>query len=80
MKDFFYPHNGEKARIGDRVIINDKRLASVLEIPEPYSEGAIAWGIPEGGVCIKFDDGGIWVWPYLDEDIKLVSQTETTPK
>ena len=75
MKKFFYPHNGKEAQVGDRVIIKGKRFATVIEIPEPYSEDAIAWGVPEGGICTKFDDGDFWFWPYLDEDIILCSRS-----
>jgi hypothetical protein len=69
----YYPKylTGEVVQLGDNVLINQKRLATVTNILIPNTKEAIDWDVPQGGICTTFDDGDCWIWTSIDEDIEL---------
>lgn len=68
--------DGQDVMVGDIVEITNNRKceAVIVEIIEPYSTQAIEWKIPRGGAMIDSPALGWTLWPYMDEDIRLISR------
>jgi hypothetical protein len=66
--------SGEIVKVGDRLCVWSDRMATVSKIFAPFSETAVAWQQPQGGVLLTFDDGDCWLNTSFDEDYELVSR------
>jgi hypothetical protein len=66
--------------LGDRLLVNLNRMATISLILEPQSNEAKKYNLQQGGAFIEFDDGDLW---FVDangfhEDFELMSRGTLT--
>lgn len=74
----FYYSDGLPLQKHDHVLIDRTQYAWVEEVLIPGTQKAHDYACPEGGFILRFQDGGIQVWPYPDEDICLIERGQDT--
>ena len=75
-KSKIYYFNGVELKKGDKVLINDKKIAYVEAIFSPKSLEGLTYSCEEGGFLLNFENGDYQVWPNTDEDIIFLSRSE----
>lgn len=70
--------DGTPVNQGDRVIVENHRMASVELLLQPGTEESTVWQCCDtGGILLKFDDGDCWLCREgLDEDFEKQAGSE----
>lgn len=71
-----YYSNGIELKKGDKVLVNDKKIASVEVVFSPHTSEALTYCCKEGGFLLSFEDGDCQAWCNTDEDIIFLSRGE----
>ena len=80
-KMFIY-ENGEFIKVGDRVLIAKKTMATIESLCLQHSKEAANWEAEETGCILLTLDGGVdqvWPWNGVDVDLELISRAFKSP-
>lgn len=78
----FIYENGEFIKVGDRVLIAKKTMATIESLCLQHSKEAANWEAEETGCILLTLDGGVdqvWPWNGVDVDLELISRAFKSP-
>jgi hypothetical protein len=77
MNEFQYC-SGQRVETGDIIVVIGKRGIVDKIFPAQTAEARDWSCFDTGGLLLKFEDGDLQVWPWINEDLKLIARTKRT--
>jgi hypothetical protein len=75
LREFLYV-GGRSINVGDQVEVVGKRGA-IVALVQPDTRDASDYACSTtGGILIRFEDGDLQLWPFVDEDLLFISSEE----